>query len=254
MAFNISEFKARIDRLGGLARKNLFIADIVFNGRNTNIAVPNFTQSDLRFFCKSATVPGLNIAVQEHYPNGFGLPHSVPTALQPDQLNLVFMLDSQHKVLNFFHQWMQKVVNYDVSKGMFAEVGGQLPYEIGYKTDYASTIRIAVYSTDSNTYYEFILYDAFPTQISPLDVAWEDKDSYATITVNFAYSGMKVTGAVEGAPLTRGSRGNGLLEFINNIGASSQLINQGSLPRSVQDAVDSFTRVRDAFNTIRSIF
>jgi len=254
MAFNISEFKSRIDRYGGIARKNLFVADIVFNGRNTNIAVPNFTQSDLRFFCKSATIPGLNVVVQDYRPNGFGLPHSVPTALQPDQVNLVFMMDSQHKILNFYHQWMQKVINYDVSRGMFSEVNGQLPYEMGYRSDYVSTIRLALYSNDTNTFYEYILYDAFPTQISPIDVAWDDNDSYSTMTVNFAYSGMKVTGAVEGSPSARGARGNGLLEFINSVGSTSQLINQGSLPRSIQDAIDSFTRVRNAFNTISSIF
>lgn len=253
MTFNISEFKSRIDRYGGLARKNLFVVDITFNGTNTNIAVPNFEQSDLRFFCKSASIPGLNVAVQDHYPNGFGLSHSVPTSLQQDQVNLVFMMDSQHKILNFFHQWMQKVVNYD-SSNMFAEVAGQLPYEMGYREDYVSTIRIVLYSTDSNSFYEYTLLKAFPTQMSPLDVAWEDKDSYSTMTVNFAYSGMKVTGAVEGSPTTRGARGNGLLEFINTVGATSQLINQGRLPRSVQDAIDSFTRVRSAFDTIRSIF
>jgi hypothetical protein len=254
MSFNISEFKSRIDRYGGIARKNLFVADIVFNGRNTSIAVPNFTQSDLRFFCKSATIPGLNVVVQDYRPNGFGLPHSVPTALQPDQVNLVFMMDSQHKVLNFFHQWMQKVVNYDISRGMFSEVNGQLPYEMGYRNDYVSTITLALYSNDTNNFYEYTLLNAFPTQISPIDVAWDDNDSYSTMTVNFAYSGMTVTGAVEGSPSTRVARGNGLLEFINSVGATSQLINQGSLPRSVQDAIDSFTSVKNAFNTISSIF
>lgn len=253
MAFNISEFKARVDRYGGIAKKNLFVADVIFNGRGSSIDVPNFNESDLRFFCKTASIPGLNIAVQDYRPNGFGLPQSVPISLQPDQMNLVFMLDSDHKILNFFHRWMQKVVNYDVSKGLFSSVNDQLPYEMGYRNEYVSTIRLAYYSNDGSNYYEYILYDAFPTQMSAIDVSWDDNDSYSTLTVNFAYSGMKVSGAIEGNPTSRGSRGNGLLEFINTVGATSQLINQNQLPRSIQDAIDSFTRVSAVFNSVNSL-
>jgi hypothetical protein len=247
VSFNISEFKSRIDKYGGLARKNLFVVDITFNGRNTNITVPNFSQSDLRFFCQSAILPGLNIQVQDYKPNGFGLPYSVPISLVPDQINLIFMLDSQHRVLNFFHQWMQKIINYDVSRGIFSQVNGQLPYEIGYKTDYVSTLRLSFYSTDLNTHYEYTLLEAFPTQISPINVSWDENNSYATMTVNFSYSGIRVAGATEGNPSTDDARGNGLLQFINNVGRKSQLIKQNNLPKTIQDAIDRFTRVKKIF-------
>jgi hypothetical protein len=246
MTFSISDFKSSIQRHGGLARQNLFTVEML--------------NSDLKFFCKSASLPGVNVTVQDYYPNGFGMKHSIPVSATTGDVNLVFMLDSDHKILSFFHRWMQKVVNYDVSSGIFSSVNDQLPFEFGYKDEYAVTISIKFYSTDLNGYYEYTLYDAFPTQVSPIDVSWDSNDSYATVTVNMAFSNMKVTRNVSGAdqavlqrgsPSERYSRGQGLLQFLNTVGNTAQLINQNSrIPRSIQEAVNSFTRVS---NTVSSI-
>lgn len=250
MTFSITDFKSRIQRHGGPAKLNLFMVEIL--------------NSDLRFFCKAATLPGINVTVQDYYPNGFGIKQSIPVSSSTGDVNLVFMLDSDHKVLSFLHRWMQKVVNYDVSNGIFSSVNDQLPFEFGYKDEYAVTINIKYYSSDLNGYYEYTLYDAFPTQVSGIDVAWDNNDQYATVVVNFAFSSMKVTRNVSGidtpvlepgSPTERLTRGNGLLEFLNSVGRTAQLINSNSLlPRNIQDAINSFTRVSNAVNTIRSIF
>ena len=250
MTFNITDFKSSIQKHGGPARLNLFVVEML--------------NSDLRFFCKSATLPGINVTVQDYYPNGFGIKQSMPVNSTTGDINLVFILDSDHKILSFFHRWMQKVVNYDASNGIFSSVNNQLPFEFGYKDEYAITMNIKYYSSDMQGYYEYTLYDAFPTQVSPLDVAWDNNDSYATITVNMSFSNMKVTRNVSGvntpvlepgAPTERLSRGNGLLEFINSVGRTAQLINPNSrLPRSIQDAANSFTRVSNVFDRIKSIF
>jgi hypothetical protein len=252
MTFSVSEFKSKLQKYGGVARKNLFVVEIYDNGLTSQ---PVIEPGDLRFFCKSATLPGINVTVQDYFPNGFGLKQSIPVNASTGDVNLVFMLDSDHKVLSFFHRWMQKVVNYDVSGGIFSSVDDQLPFEFGYKNEYTTTINIKFYSTDSEQYYEYVLYDAFPTQVSPVDVSWDDNDSYATITVNIAFSNMKVTAARTGTPSSRFSRGQGLLEFLNTVGRTAQLINQNSsLPKTIQDSVNSFTRVKNVFDTIKSIF
>jgi hypothetical protein len=252
MTFSVSEFKSKLQKHGGVARKNLFVVEIYDNGLTSQ---PIIEPGDLRFFCKTTSLPGINVVVQDYFPNGFGVRQSIPTAASTGDVNLVFMLDSDHKVLSFFHRWMQKVVNYDVSSGIFSAVDDQLPFEFGYKNEYTTTISIKFYSTDSEQYYEYILYDAFPTQVSPVDVSWDDNDSYATMTVNIAFSNMKVTAARIGTPSSRNSRGQGLLEFLNSVGRTAQLINQNSkLPKTIQDSINSFTRVKDAFNKITSIF
>jgi hypothetical protein len=249
MPFNINEFKSTLNKYGGPARKNLYVVEIASAPAGND----GMSVRDLRFFCQVAQVPGLNFSVADYYPNGFGTRQSIPTAMVPDTFNAVFMLDSDHNVLRFFHQWMQSVINYNYADGAFSQVDNQLPYEVGYKSEFATQITIKHYSTDSqDVFYEYILADAFPTQISGVDVSWGDNDSYATVTVNFAYAHMFMNGVRRGTPTERYARGTGLLDLINRVGTSGQVIRQGTLPTSIQDAVNSFTRVRSGiqnFNT-----
>jgi hypothetical protein len=254
MAFNINEFKSVMNKYGGPVRKNLYLVEI----SALPVANDGMSVRDLRFFCQSAVIPGLNYSVSDYFPNGFGVRQSIPTVSQPDPFNAVFMLDSDHMVLRFFHQWMQAVINYNYADGPLSQVGNQLPFEIGYKSDYAAKITIKHFSTNSNGefegYYQYDLFDVFPTQISGVDVAWSDNDSFATATVNFSYSHIAFSGSVKGSPTERFSRGTGLLELINSIGLSAQYISQSSLPISIQDSVNSFTRANLAIAGIKTRF
>jgi hypothetical protein len=247
MPFTINEFKSTLSQYGGPARKNLFEV-------NLNVIDAVTGRPDHIFFCKSVTVPGINVTVADYRPNGFGAMQSVPTAFQADQLNCIFILDSRHMIISFLHRWMQKVVNYDVSAGIFSQVDDQLPFEFGYKDDYVTTMTIKHYSTDYSGYYEYTFEDVFPTQVSGVDLSWEDNDSYSVATVNLAYSSMKVDGTRVGTPTDRYARGTGLVDYINRIGTSGQVINQGSLPRTIQEAIDSYTRITSSIATLRSLF
>ena len=241
MPFNINEFKSTLNKYGGPSRKHLFVVEI------TNVPPFNDGMSlrDLRFFCQTAQAPGINVTVTDNYPNGFGVRQSIPTQMTHTPFNAVFMLDSDHKVIRFFHQWMQSVVNFDYTRGGYSSINDQLPYEVGYVKDISTRIVIRSYSTDSNGYYEYVLEDAFPTEVSGETLSWSDTDTYATATVNFAYSHLSVSGFKPGTYTERDTRGTGYLELINRIGTSGQLINQGNLPTSIQDAINSFTN----FNT-----
>lgn len=254
MPFNINEFKSVMNKYGGPARKNLYLVEIAA----LPIANDGMSVRDLRFFCQSASIPGLNYAVADYFPNGFGVRQSIPTAFQPDAFNAVFMLDSDHMVLRFFHQWMQSVINYNYADGALSQVGNQLPFEIGYKSDYSTNVTIKHFSTNSkgefDQYYQYDLFDVFPTQISGVDVSWADNDSFATATVNFSYSHIAFSGSINGSPTERFARGTGLLELINSVGLSAQYMSQGFLPLTIQDSVNAFTRANLAIAGIKTGF
>jgi hypothetical protein len=249
MPFNINEFKSRIDRYGGPARTSLFTVELTG---------PTIQENDLLFFCRNVTMPGIDIESAVYRQNGIDLPQVMPTGISREPLNCIFMLDSEHRVLSFFHNWMQRVVNYSTQGGNFASVDDQLPYEIGYKDEYACRMVIKYYSTDSNStvskFYEVVLDGVFPTNIPSIDLAWADNDNVATLPISFSYSRIQYSSEIRGIPSERNARGNGLLDLISNIGQIGQLINQQLVPQSVQDAINTYTRATNSFNRLRNIF
>ena len=249
MAFNITEFKAQMDYFGGPARGSLFELQIIG---------PKGVQSransrDLIFFCKNATIPGMVFNAATYEPVG-QMRKMMPQTWNPEPVQAIFILDSDHQVLSFFHSWAQSIINFSTAAGAFSEVDGKLPFEIGYKEDYACRIVIRQYSTNylqSGQYYEVVLDNAFPMQIGDVDLAWENNDTFSVLPVSFQYDRIEFSGEKIGSPTARFGRGNGLLGLLNAVGSFGQLIGQNLVPRSVQEAVNRYTRVTNSFDRIR---
>ena len=197
--FNISEFKSRMDRHGGPARTSLFEVSISSTNRRGEIIVPGvISTDDLRFFCQTVTMPGINLEVMSYKPNGVGYGESMPMNATPDQLNAVFMLDSNNRVMTFFHRWISSVVNVSGSRG--GNSRGLAPKLIEYKDTYAaSELSIRHYSTHSPLqFYECRYEGVYPTQVGAIDLSWAANDVAATTTVNFSYNRMIYSGFVDG--------------------------------------------------------
>jgi hypothetical protein len=253
MAFNISEFKSRMDGFGGPARTSLFTVQLI---GGPGIGNQFITGNDLMFFCKNVTLPGIDITTFEHRQNAIDIPQSMPVAINAEPLACIFMLDSDHRILSFFHSWMQRVVNYSTTGGNFASVNDQLPYELGYKDEYTCRMIITYYSTTATTrnFYEVVLDDVFPRTVGNIDLGWDNNNSFATLPVSFSYGRIRYTAEAPGTPTSRFARGTGLLDLITAIGSVSQTISQTSRPRSIQDALDQFTRISSSVNRLANVF
>lgn len=260
--FNINEFKSVMNKYGGPAKSNLFTVTLgpgLRDGRKSEF-IP---KTDLKFFCSEVTVPPINLNVASNRANTIDIAQAMPINLSTPSINTTFMLDSEHRVISFFHSWMQEIINYDTSQGYLTQINGNhMPYEIGYKEDYSCTLFINHYKTDSTgkieEMYEYIFFDAFPTEVGSKNLSWTPSDSIATITVNFTASGFHFTASDPGEVLSGLTRGNGYLDFLNSVGYRGQTMQQTNLPRSIQDAINTFTTVRNDFrtsrNTLRNIF
>ena len=256
MAFRINEFKAQMDWFGGPSRGSLFEVQIVNHPKVKSRA----NSRDLIFFCKNASIPGITINATQYEAVG-QLRKMMPMTVNTEPVQAIFMLDSDHQVASFFHGWAQHVINYGTAAGPFAEVDGKLPFEIGYKDEYGARVIIRHYSVNyeiSGQYYEVVLDNAFPIQIGDVDLAWENNDQFAVLPVSFQYDRIQFAGEKIGSPTARFGRGNGLLGLINQVGAVGQLIGKDLVPRSIQDAVNKYTRVTNSFDrisrTIKNIF
>lgn len=196
MAFNVNEFSAKINQLG-LAQSNLFVARITVPDGDVN---GQMDPGDLQFLCRTADIPDFTLGVTPFRPRGIGPAEQRPTTFDYGPLNLVFMVDSNFEVLKFYHRWMQKVVNYDVSGGSEAVTSnGTRAYEFGYRDEYAAVIDVKIFSdTTGDKFYEYRFQNAFPTTIGQITTAWENGAEVLLLPVTFAYDEMKVTGAESG--------------------------------------------------------
>ena len=258
MPFNISNFKTTIDKYGGPARSSLYEVSIT-KGRETNSALD--PQTEFQFFCQRANFPGIQIengsmaAVSQ-------LPTSFPLTMTSAPITLTFMVDSDHQILSFFHNWIQKVLNYSTKGGTFGAIGGegtygQLPYELGYKDEYACRMTIKHYSTESlgEKYYEVVLDNIYPYTISDLDLAWAEADSVLTVTVTFAYDRIHYSGDKTGIPSQRTA--GGTLERLSKLAGlidAAKETKDSDKPRSIQDAVNRLNRIRNSYENLRRLF
>tara|TARA_B110000503_G_C7109055_1_gene397271 strand:- start:4 stop:795 length:792 start_codon:yes stop_codon:yes gene_type:complete len=248
MAFSISDFKTQMDRFGGPSRSSLFEVSIINFPTNTSSA----DTRDLTFFCKNVAIPGITIGMAS-YEAVAQQRRMMPTSLNPEPVQAIFMLDSDAQILSFFHSWAQRIVNYSTAGGKFAEVDGMLPFEIGYKDEYACRVVIKHYSNDyleTGRFYETILDGAFPGMMGDVDLAWENNDSIAVLPVSFQYDRIQFAGERIGSPTSRFNRGNGLLGLIQDIGNFGQLIGQNLIPQTIQDSVNKYNRFHNNFDTI----
>jgi len=248
MSFRVSEFKAQMDWFGGPARSSLFEVQIL----NLKGSKSRANSRDLTFFCKNVTMPGM-VFNSTTYESPGQMRKVFPMTWTPEPVQAIFMLDSDSQVLTFFHSWAQHIVNYSTAAGPFSEVDGRLPFELGYKDEYSCTVVIRHYSVNyekTGQYYEVILDGAFPLQMGDIDLAWENTDQIVVLPVSFQYYRIQFSGERYGNAQAANGRGNGILGLINSIGNFGQLIGQNLVPRSVQDAVNRYTKVTNVFDNI----
>lgn len=207
--FNISEFKSRINRHNGLSFNSLFVVEINNPFLRINRVSPStdspISSDDLRFFCQAVTVPGINLEVMQYRPTGVGFPEFMPMSSIPGTLNCVFMLDSNHNIITFFHRWINSVINVGGNIGRSGAFEGE-SREINYKSQYETTMVIRHYSThgksalargalgsvvpsqgDEFGFYEYKFEGVYPTEVGGNTLSWSD-NSVSTSSINFSYS------------------------------------------------------------------
>lgn len=220
--FSPNLFSSKIVQYGGVDKTSLFMVNI--EQYSSMESAP-----DLRFFCKTAQIPGVDFSTTEYKPQGYGMGINLPTGVTNPGFSAMFILDSNNFVLSYFHRWAQKVLNYDASKGMLAATDGKLPYEIGYlrgETGYGATLTITKFNPyDGNLVYETVLHDVYPMNIGSVSLTWEDQNTFSTLPVSFAYSSISYSGSVQGTTDGALNRSQGNIQYLTGLRRRGQTMN-----------------------------
>jgi hypothetical protein len=171
--FSIDTFR---EKLNGGSKANLFRMVIDLEESITGVDLTNFS-----VLCKSGAIPAFTLGVIEVPFRGRRI--KIPGDRTYGDWTATFVNDDSQNIRKSFDNWLNSIVNVD----------GEQALRDGTET-YRSTITINQLRPDGTIARIYQLYDAFPTDVSAIDLSYDTTDAIQEFTVTFQYHYLDVGG------------------------------------------------------------
>lgn len=204
--FNIEDFKSELNNKKGAMRNNKFLLTFATPQVMLRNAPSTRINRTIEFWCESVNLPGYQLMQHDVRRWTYGPSEKRPFAPNFQSLQCSFIADGEGVIWDFFSTWMQKILPHDTSNGinaLSAFSAGSYPYELDYKSNYATDLNILVFgegrgnlSIDRTTnnltepgvkLLDIICVEAFPSQVVDINLNWGDTNNIAKIGVVFEY-------------------------------------------------------------------
>lgn len=130
--------------------------------------------------CSGIQIPGMNIGVAQEKRHTIGSPKSLPAGKSFTEINATFYESEQEKERKFFSDWINMIYNPETKR-------------FNFYNDIVKTLRIVQFDTKGNMTYECLLYEAWPSNQSPIDKNYSSGDQVPQFTVNIQFVDIKET-------------------------------------------------------------
>ena len=171
--FNINTFR---QKLNGGSKANLFRIEI-----EPDTIIDNVDLSNLSILCKSGAIPAFTLGIIEVPFRGRRI--KIPGDRTYADWTATFVNDDNQQTRKAFDNWMNTIV----------DVNGENALRTGTGT-YRCKIVVNQLRPDGNTSRIYELYDAFPTDVSAIDLSYDTTDAVQEFTVTFQYHYLDVGG------------------------------------------------------------
>jgi hypothetical protein len=201
--FSISKFKNNLQ----IVRPNLFFAEVdlptklasIINGKvSTDLsgsAVINGTPSKwfrelrpgplndtFRLRCEVTEMPGKTVATSDDMAYGPTTKHAYDLTYSDINLQIIASEDMRERA--FFEIWMENSMYATNLSGGVKGKGGLSRYY----DDYArGQVRIFQLNSVGKVLARYTLFNAFPIQMSPMNMTWEETNTYQRFTITMTY-------------------------------------------------------------------
>lgn len=200
MSFSLSEFRSSINN-NGVARTNSY---------NVNFSTPLTLQNagydtrDISLRCQYVELPEIDLLTLPYYPRVIGGGERRVVGLnQYKVIRMEFIVDRNMNLVNFFNAWLQSIVNIYDSGTYTAIANDQLPYEVAYRDEYATTIDINVYPNGPDMFdlapYTFKLLKAYPINSGNISLRYDNQNNYMVLPIGFTYESIIAPGLNTGS-------------------------------------------------------
>lgn len=253
--FDINNFKSKINEQNGILPTNLFLVNITPISKvktQTSLmsaaqGASSVTTETLSFFCSQATIPGITLGTETHQVQTPGpLQEFVSTALPTSQIQLNFLGDGNGNILNFFSMWMNSIAGWN-------ERDRSNYFRLSYRDDYLCEITILVFNHASDIVMKYKLYDAYPVQLSDIQLDWAQQNTIMEIPVQFFFK----TWSTDRFDVSTPDGSETELTFIQKalkLGTAVQTVTALKSPRSIGDMVNIVNNAHVVATTFTSFF
>ena len=174
---NVSEF---LQTIGQGVKPNMYLIDIQFPAALSKDQVED--QDLVNLLCKSAALPGSNLGVIEVPFRGRTVKIAGDRTF--DTWTATFFNDKDLKLRSFFEQWANSINTHDDNSS---------PLFKPNKSDgYMGELVVKQLEKDATAggavLRQYTLLHCFPTNVSPIDLAYDSNDQVEEFTVEWQYS------------------------------------------------------------------
>ena len=179
--FSISNFMARVDALGGPAKKHKFSVHV----KQPDTLKTSVQADSIDFLAKSVSFPAKALATTDYrYGGKFSL--TVPYEVTYEPVSIGFMNTADQSPRIFWNDWFNHIQ--DMSN-----------YNMAYYTNYVGTVTLNQYLDEAesinpeNPSYSVTLFEAYPKGMSAIEVGWENAD-LQDFEIDMQYSWWEASG------------------------------------------------------------
>ena len=184
--FSIDTFR---QKLNGGSKANLFKIEIKVNEIG---GIDGVDLNNLTILCKSGAIPAFTLGIIEVPFRGRRI--KIPGDRTYADWTATFVNDDSQNIRKSFDNWMNNIINVDGENSLRDST-----------SSYRCTIVVNQLRPDGTTARTYELYDAFPTDVSAIDLSYDTTDAVQEFTVTFQYhyldvGGTSVTGTDASTP------------------------------------------------------
>jgi len=202
MAFNIDRFKSNIDAHGYLKPSHFEVGVQVpnfmtgaFLNNNSRLNSTNSLNDMLRYRIDQVKIPGASLMSAEVEVYGVGTKQKMPYNAFLHDTSFTVLIDKNSDLWHFWYNWTRYVNEFNGTEStgsLFGEQSRIPSFNVRYKDDYSSTMQIIIYNQEGEVSSRVNLYEAFPSSVREIPLAWNDVGDLMRISVSITYANYSI--------------------------------------------------------------
>jgi hypothetical protein len=202
MPFNVQAFKENINTFGYLDNNSFdviiktpnVLQNAVLNNQGTNSDITRIAKN-LKLRVEQIRAPGIQLMTSQIQRYGIGTVQNMPINAQFQDIYLTLLVDHFSEIWQYWYNWANIVFGFNGLESANGPTVNSFPsYQAEYKDNYSTVIQIIIYDHFGNAIQKINLYEAFPTGIREVPLAWGDPN-LMRLNVTISYTSYALVGS-----------------------------------------------------------